>query len=144
MKKNTRKNSIKVQLFLGFLIPVAFVTMVGSISYKNAEESLTTTFKEATIGSVKMGMKYLDFGFQQVVSEAKQMMLDNDLISYATGAYQNDATKSNSVFKTTKNDIVIKSAANEFINSISIVPKKDGYIMACWPLRSVQSGSPSA
>ena len=30
MKKNTRKNSIKVQLFLGFLIPVAFVTMVRS------------------------------------------------------------------------------------------------------------------
>ena len=82
--------NMKVQLLVGFLVPVFFVILVRVISSRKAEEGMVSNFEESARTSIETQMKYLDFGMSMVSAEAMQMRLDTELQSLANGLFKKD------------------------------------------------------
>lgn len=121
---------IKLQLIIGFMIPIIFLIVVGRISYDKAETNLIKNYEEATIGSISMGRQYMDLGFKQVVSDVLQLTMDSSLSGYCFGQYKNNAPQANSIYNKMQSAVVVKEASSTFVSSVSIVPKSHGKVMA--------------
>ena len=55
-KKDFQLNlNLKVQLLVGFLVPIFFVIMVGVISSQRAEAGMVSNFEESAYGTAESG-----------------------------------------------------------------------------------------
>lgn len=120
---------IKLQLVIGFMLPILFLISTSRFSYKRAEESLISNYEEATLSSISMGSKYLDFGFEMAASDTLQLALDSNLADYAYGVYANDPAQANMIYNKMQSSVTVKEASNSFMNGVSIIPKSAGKIM---------------
>lgn len=120
---------IKIQLLFGFLVPIVFLIMVGTISYRRAESGMAENYEDAATTAIDTKMQYLDFGLALINADAVQMKLDSELSSLAGGTYKNDTSRTSSVYNKTLSTIKVKQAANSFINNIYIIPKSDNKII---------------
>jgi len=125
--RNTRKAklSIRLQLILGFIIPIAFVILVGCISYEKASFGLKKNYEDSTTKAIDMAVQYLDFGFRSVEADALQTVLSDSTINYANDKYKNDPIKKKSEMDSTKTMVYAKAISNEFIQNIHIITKDD-------------------
>lgn len=80
--------NIKIQLLVGFLVPIFFVILVGVISSRQAEAGMISNFEESASSSIETQMQYLDFGMSMVSAEAMQMRLDTELQSLVNGLFK--------------------------------------------------------
>lgn len=122
--------SMKVQLLIGFLVPITFVIMVGAISYRRAESGMAENYESAAVTAIDAQMHYLDFGLSVINADAVQMKLDSDLASLVAGTYKNDSSKTSSVYNKTLSSIKVKQTSNAFIKNIYIIPKSDNRIIS--------------
>lgn len=124
-KRFTLNMSIKVQLLVGFTIPVIFVILVGIVSYNKAEQGMISNYEISAQNTIDTQMEYLDFGFSLIRSDMVQIKLDQELQSLVGGTYANDASKYSSTWNRNSSNLTSKSTLNQFINNIYIIPKKD-------------------
>lgn len=122
--------NLKVQLLVGFLVPILFVILVGVISSQRAEEGMVSNFEESARTSIETQMQYLDFGMAMVSAEAMQMRLDTDLQSLANGLFKNDLSKASSIYRKNASNIKVRQRSNELINAIYIIPKSASKVMS--------------
>lgn len=122
--------SIKLQLIVGFLVPIAFVILVGIASYKKAESGMIKNFENSAENTIKTEMEYLDFGLSLIHSDAVQMKLDTELQSLVGGTYKNDTSKAATVYNKSISNLNVKQTLNGFIKDIYIVPKADNKLMS--------------
>lgn len=120
---------IKIQLILGFLVPIVFLVMVGTISYRKAESGMAENYEDAAVTAIDTQMQYLDFGLSLINADAVQMKLDSELSSLVGGTYKNDTSKAAAVYNKTLSAIKVKQTANAFIDNIYIIPKSDNKII---------------
>lgn len=109
---------IKQQLFVGFLIPVLFVILVGVIAYQKAQTGMEKNSKAAAESSLQMGMQYLDVGFSTIGSEAVQLTLDDSIKNYGSQSKMDLSLKG-----AIKKDIYVKAQTNSFIKNIYLIPQ---------------------
>ncbi len=114
---------LKIQLAIGFIIPIAFLIFVGLISYKKAEDGIVKKYEETTTSSINMARDYLDFGFDLIKSEILQLALDDEIAAYSSGMYHDNPINYNSIYKKKKKNLLAISSTNQFVESIMIIPK---------------------
>lgn len=122
--------NIKLQLLVGFIIPVVFVILVGIVSYNKAEEGMISNYEISAQNTINTQVEYLDFGFNLIRSDIIQIKLDQELQSLVAGTYANDISKSSSIWNKNSSTLTTKSTLNEFINNIYIIPKKNADIIS--------------
>lgn len=122
--------NIKLQLLVGFAIPVIFMILVGTISYNKAEEGMITNYETAAQNTIDTQMDYLDFGFYLIRGDAAQFKLDQELQMLVGGTYKNNPSKASAVTNATNSNILVKQTLNEFINNIYVIPKADQKIIS--------------
>lgn len=126
MGKGIRLNlNLKVQLFIGFIVPILFLILVGKISYQKAAEGMISNYEDSALETIKTKMQYLDFGLNMINSDAVQLKLDSELESLISGAYAKDMSKSASVLKKVLTNLNAKQASNSLIEDIYIIPEKN-------------------
>lgn len=128
-KKLHFKLNIKMQLFIGFIVPILFVIGVGLISYQKAESGMAQNYEESARSTIDTQMDYLDFGLALINADAVQMKLDSELTSLVGGTYKNDSSKASSVYNKTLSSVKVKKTSNAFIRDIYIIPKDDNKII---------------
>lgn len=121
--------SIKLQLLVGFLVPVFFVILVGIVSYKKAEEGMISNYEISALNTIETQIKYIDFGLSLIRGDSVQLKLDQELQSLVGGTYNNDASKAASVYSKAVSTLKVKSTLNKFIQNLYIVPKSNVGIM---------------
>lgn len=121
--------SIKLQLLVGFLVPVFFVILVGSVSYKKAEEGMISNYETSALNTIETQVKYIDFGLSLIRGDSVQIKLDQELQSLVGGTYNNDTSKAASVYSKAVSTLKVKSTLNKFIQNLYIVPKSNVGIM---------------
>lgn len=127
MKKRMQLNiNLKVQLFIGFMVPILFLILVGNISYQKAAEGMVSNYENSALETIKTKMQYLDFGLNMINSDAIQLKLDSELESLVSGAYENDMSKSSSVLKKALTNLNARQTSNSLIEDIYIIPES-GY-----------------
>lgn len=129
-KKLSFDINIKLQLLVGFAIPVIFVILVGVISYNKAEEGMISNYESAAQNTIHTQMDYLDFGFYLIRGDAAQLKLDQELQMLVGGTYKNNQSKAAAVLNQTNADILVKKTLNEFIHNIYIIPKSDQEVIS--------------
>ena len=117
--------NIKLQLLVGFAIPIIFVILVGGLSYNKAEEGMVSNFETAAQNTVDTQMKYLDAVFNLIHGEAVQLKLDPEIQALMSNTYAFDTAKSASVRNKTNTMFNTRKELNSFICNIYIVPKKN-------------------
>jgi len=86
---------IAFKLIISFLIPVAFVIVIGIVSYQKASSAIINNYEKASFQSIKMTSKYMDFGLSTFEEKAIQYITDGDISQYLNGI--SDRTEANKV-----------------------------------------------
>lgn len=121
---------MKIQLIVGFLVPILILIVVGRITYHRAGASLIANYEDATMGSISMGSQYLDFGFGTVMSEMLQYTMNSDLSAYAYGSLKNNPVEGNLLYNKMQSQVTVSQTANSFMEGIYIVPLSDSRIIS--------------
>lgn len=120
-KKGIYLFGIKSQLYIGFIIPIIFMIVLGAISYNLAAESLKKNYEATSLNTSNTARDYMDFGFTTVRSEMLQLYVDTTLSRYGTGTF---STPELVAAKNTYGKLLSsKTEGNPFIGNLYIVPK---------------------
>lgn len=112
---------LKLQLIIGFMIPVCIVALVGNYAYNKAAEGMLNNYEESARTAIQMTTALLDFGFQSVDSDSIQIFNDSGLKDYVSDTFKNDPSEKNNVYTKAETLIRTKQNSNTFIQDIIVV-----------------------
>ena len=126
--KNTNKNStntvkmgIGTKLFLGFLVPIALIVLLGVISYQKSANGLMKSYVNSSEQSLKAVADYLSYGLNSASSITVDFVTDDALDKYLNGRLT-ESYEASQALKNIKKQFYVKQVANEFIQGIYIIP----------------------
>ncbi len=125
-KKSKRKLeigiSIRMQLIIGFVIPIIFCIAIGLISYTKASEGLIANYEKSSLTALQMTMNSMDESMNNISSIIMELAQDKTVTSYALGGLSSDSAKQSDAKKTITNNINVKQTSTEMIQAIHIIP----------------------
>lgn len=127
-KKNKipkRGISIRLQLYIGFLLPVAFIIVVGLVSYQSASSGLVENYEESAKSAVQMTVSCLDQGFASAKMIVMELSNDATVNAYALGGYEGNTAQKNQVKTNLKNTLLVKQGLSDVVADIHILPIED-------------------
>ncbi len=123
--KKAKGISIRVQLYLGFLLPVAFIIIVGVVSYSNASSGLVANYEESARSAVEMTARCLDQGFDSVAAMVTELSNDTIIKGYGLGGYVNNSQQQAATRNNIRTQILVKQGMNDAVQDIYIIPVAD-------------------
>lgn len=130
MKKNNQRGiSIRMQLIIGFLIPIVFIVFIGLISYRRASEGLIANYEQSSLTALEMTMNSLDESMKTISSITMELAQDQTVLSYALGGFKSDTSKRNQAKGTIKNNLTVKQTASAMMEGIHIIPVADNDVI---------------
>jgi methyl-accepting chemotaxis protein len=119
------KFGILQKLILGFLIPVAFIVILGIISYSKAYNGLISNYEKATNNTISMATSYLNYVAESVDALSIQYMEDNDISYFMRGLVYTDKQERLSFVTAANNEFLTKANLEKFIENIHIIGRED-------------------
>lgn len=120
--ESRRGVSIRVQLTIGFFIPILFMIGIGWISYTKASEGLIQNYETASCTALEMTMTSFDESMQTISAMTLELAQDKTVNSYALGGYESDTSKQEQAKTTIRNNMNVKQTASKMIEGIHIIP----------------------
>ncbi len=117
--------SLRLQLIVGFAVPILFLIGVGVISYRNASSGMIANDENSAINALDMTMECLERGFSPSVANALELANNTMVSSYVQGGYDANSTNQSTVRSSISTDIMVKQTTNDFIENIHIIPSGD-------------------
>jgi methyl-accepting chemotaxis protein len=124
-EENPKYDSFKLnggianKLITSFLIPVAFVIIIGVVSYNKAATLIINNYKENSLQSIKITSEYMNFGFDTVETKGFQFISEPDIKRYVGGIKD---SKELSKYKIGIMDKLLSEKASEsFIENIHVL-----------------------
>jgi len=124
-KKKKSRNSIVMQISIGFIIPIIFVVIIGSLSYNQAEKGIREKYEEAAMTTLKMTNQYIDLGLKLVESESIKYAYDDSMNEYYLGLLERDKTKKTQMVTTMLSGMKSAKNTNQFIQDIHVITGED-------------------
>lgn len=121
-EKKKLSMSIKLELAIGFLIPLVFIVLVGEISYSLASESLTESYASATMNTLSLTTSSLDDSLKGIKDNINELTQDNVLKSYAVGGFVGKSQQESSAKDAIDTTMNVKQTLNKLILDITLFP----------------------
>lgn len=124
-KRTNRKEfgiSLRIQLVIGFAVPILFLIGVGAVSYRNASSGMIENYENSAVNALDMTMECLERGFAPSVANALELANNTMVSSYIQGGYDSNSANQSTVRSSVSADIMVKQTANDFIENIHIIP----------------------
>lgn len=99
MKKIPLFHRIRFKLTAAFMIPVAFIVILGYASFQKASVGIVKNYEESVNQTMEMMNQYLKLVFDTVQSNYQDYVNDDTLKQFYRGLYVNDTTKNYTVPK---------------------------------------------
>lgn len=112
---------IRQKLIAGFMIPVAFIVILGVFSYSKASKGLVSNYENATNNTINMATKYMEFGFHSVDAVALQYASNSDISYYIRGLAKTTSQARLSYVMEISNELLVKAGLEPFIQDIHII-----------------------
>ena len=129
MKKQSMLFSIRNKIFVCFLVPIAFMIIVGIAAYQKSSSGMQEKFQESTEQTMKMLGEYIGMSNSFVETEALKYSMDAELNNWALGMLDDDMTAAANIVKVTKSNITSSQKSNDFISNIHIIPNAEKKVM---------------
>jgi methyl-accepting chemotaxis protein len=113
--------TIRFKLIASFMVPIAFIILLGIVSYQKAANSIVSNYETATVQSINMAGEYMRFGFEAVEASAVQYMEDDSVSKYFLNMYKNDAMEYGNKQRTITNLLRAKKATDDFVEEIYLL-----------------------
>lgn len=78
--------SLRIQLIVGFAVPILFLIGVGVISYRNASSGMIENYENSAINALDMTMECLERGFSPSVANVLELANNTMVSSYVQAA----------------------------------------------------------
>jgi len=121
--KSSKLFSLRNKITLCFIVPIAFMIIIGLSSYQKAATGLNDTFKNSTSQTISTAMEYIDMVCENIEAEVKRYAFDTDLDNYLMGLLDTDNVKRTEVYKSSRNALTTTQASNRFIFAIHVISK---------------------
>lgn len=122
---NSSKFGIFQKLILGFLIPVAFIVILGIISYRKASDGLISNYENATNNTFNMATRYMAYVFNGIDAIALQYTADSDLDLYTRGLKYSVKEEKLRYVSGMNTKLLNQSDLERFIENIHIIGEED-------------------
>mgnify|MGYP001176944820 CR=1 FL=1 len=116
-------SSLRIKLILSFLIPIAFIIILGISSYRLAASGLSNKYQDTAIQVVEKTAEYISFGLKTVENTSQEYLSDNNINRYFTFAHIDSKAEMFQLLNNIQNDFVVKSTVDDFILSIYVIPE---------------------
>jgi methyl-accepting chemotaxis protein len=114
-------STIRVKLIASFMVPIAFIIILGVVSFGVASKAIVKNFEKSSLQTINMTGEYLRFGLSSVEATSIQYANDDTLSKYLLNLYANDKMAYNSNYNNFTNMLFAKSLSDEFIENIFIL-----------------------
>lgn len=121
--------NMKVQLVVGFMIPIIFVVIVGMVSFIKASDGMKSNYEKATLNAIEMAVGSLDQGFKPIVSNTLSLAMDNQVSSFTKGMYDNDSNTRSKIKDSIADKVLVMQTADDFISNIYVIPSGTGLLV---------------
>lgn len=115
---------IQTVLISSFFVPIAFIILLGVISYSKASDTIVENYKDSTISAVSAQSMYFDLLCDSIAAKAQEIILDKDISSYYEKYYDNVDVKSVQLFKSVKTNMIHVASSAEYIAGYHIISEK--------------------
>ncbi len=110
--------TIRVKLIISFLVPIAFIIILGIVSFQKAEEGIRTSYEHSTSQTLYMAGRYFRFGVSSIEAASTQYINDSSVKMYFSGFYKENLITNNTNNKLIKSSFIDKKDTDEFISDI--------------------------
>lgn len=131
---------IRIQLIVGFMIPILFIVLVGSISYNQASASLVANYTSSSMNTLRMTTTSLDDSLKNVQNDLTELSQDASVKSYALGGYVDQSALQSSTRSTISTNISVKQTATRMIHNIHIITVADEQLLSTQTLDASGDG----
>lgn len=114
---------LRNKIFICFLVPIAFMIVVGATAYYYAAEGMSEKFQESTQQTAGMAMDYLDSGCTYIQAEGMKYAFDKNLENFSVGMMKKDVVAQSSFITDTRVTMMAAQTSNPFISNIHFIPK---------------------
>lgn len=126
-KKNVKVNHEKSfhrgilrNLIVGFIIPVGFIMLLGTVSYRLALTTIVHNYKNSATETMSAIGKYFDLTMSTLSEKAKELGNNTQIVSY----YTKDSVQagdSNTMYREIKSDLMAIKTAVPSISGVHII-----------------------
>lgn len=120
--------SLKVQLVIGFAVPIILMVVIGMVSYYSASSGMIENYENSAVNALDMTMECMERGFAPCVANALELANNTTVSSYVQGGFDADSSRQSTARQSVTKDILVKQTTNDFIENIHIIP--NGNIIA--------------
>jgi methyl-accepting chemotaxis protein len=115
------KRKIRTSLIAAFMIPIAFIILLGVISYAKASEAIIDNYKKATMNTVSQTGQYYQLLFQTLENKSLEIASNSNTRDYYGGIYAGDTVKEQTLYEQFSRSLQQISMADENINLICVM-----------------------
>lgn len=120
--KHIKPLNLKLQILVGFIIPIFIVIFVGISAYNKAESGLINTYETATSNSIEMASQLIDLGLEDASSMVLEISSDPDFLTCVS---EPDAPETEQARNDLKSALLMKQLYSDFIEKIHMMPKNN-------------------
>ena len=89
-REKKRIFGIRFRLAMAFMVPIAFIIILGISSYNKTSEAMLKSYEESTFQALKTTTNYFELAMETVELRLNQLKGYENLKNYYSGTYKND------------------------------------------------------
>lgn len=133
-------SSLRSKLILSFLIPIAFIILLGVASFQMASSGLEDKYRDTATQVIGMTGEYIGFGLETIENTALEYISDKSISQYFTYNYMDSAAEMYQIMSKIQNSFLVKSTVDDFVQNIYVIPNNDKMIASNTSLK-IENGT---
>ncbi len=113
---------IRNKIVVCFLVPIAFMIVIGVSAYQKAAEGLREKFQESTLQTIAMSKEYIEMSCDFIKAEGLKYAFDGDVGKYLQGTVESPI-ELKEIMKGINTDMISSSTSIPFIHNLHIIPR---------------------
>lgn len=114
---------IRNKIVICFLVPIAFMIIIGVSAYQKAAEGLREKFQESTLQTIAMSKEYIEMSCDFIKAEGLKYAFDGDVGKYLQGTIDSPV-ELKEIKGNINTDMISSSTSIPFISNLHIIPKE--------------------
>lgn len=111
-------HSIRGKLIISYMIPIALIILLGTISYQRAADTIIKNYEISMENTIKKTAEYYDLMMTTVSTNVNQIAIDNSLRSYYRGGYKDEPLEEKKAFQEIKKSVFMNAFSSDFVSGI--------------------------